>query len=73
MLTNQNTCSHYIKTCCFYLKIMIINKQGKLACPFHNKNYIGHITLLQQALNHGLILKNVHRAIKFKQSTCLEL
>ena len=31
------------------------------------KNYIVHIRSLKQALNHGLILKKVHRAIQFYQ------
>ena len=31
------------------------------------KNYVVHIKALKQALNHGLILKNVHRVIQFNQ------
>ena len=31
------------------------------------KNYIVHIRSLKQALNHGLILKKVHRVIQFYQ------
>ena len=31
------------------------------------KKYVDHIRSLKQELNHGLILKKVHRAIKFNQ------
>ena len=31
------------------------------------KNYVDHISSLKQALNHGLILKKVHRVTKFNQ------
>ena len=31
------------------------------------EKYVIHIRALKQALNHGLILKEVHRVIKFKQ------
>ena len=35
-------------------------------CNLHNKtNYVVHIRTLKQTLNHGLILKKVHR--KFNQ------
>ena len=34
----------------------------------HNKTeYVIQIRNLKQALNHGIILKNVHRVIKFNQ------
>ena len=34
----------------------------------HDKNeYVVYIRSLKQALNHGLVLKKVHRAIKFNQ------
>ena len=36
------------------------------------KKYVDHISSLKQALNHGLILKKVHRVIKFNQSACLK-
>ena len=42
-----------------------INKVDKLICNVENKrNYVLHITALKQALDHGLILKKVHRVIK---------
>ena len=52
---------------------MIINKVDKLICNVQNKrNYAVHITALKQALDHGLILKIVHRVIKFKQEEWLK-
>ena len=36
------------------------------------KNYVDHIGSLKQALNHGLALKKVHRAIKFNQRAWLK-
>ena len=37
------------------------------------KEYAIHIRNLKQALNHGLILKKVHRVIKFNQKVWLKL
>ena len=34
--------------------------------------YVIHMKSLKQALNHGLILKKVHRAIKFNQKAWLK-
>ena len=52
---------------------MKINKCSKLVCTFYDKeNYVIHIRALKQALNHGLVLKKVHRAIKFYQETWLK-
>ena len=36
------------------------------------KKYVIHIKALKQALNHGLKLKKVHRAIKFNQRAWLK-
>ena len=36
------------------------------------KNYVVHIRALKQALNHGLILKKVHRVIQFNQEAWLK-
>ena len=45
-----------------------INKCSKLVWNLHDKNnYVVHIRALKQALNHGLILKKVHRVIQFNQ------
>ena len=39
----------------------------------HNKeNYVIHIVSLKQALNHGLILKRVHKVIEFEQEAWLK-
>ena len=47
---------------------MEINKCKKLVCYIHDKKkYVVHIRSLKQALNHGLILKKVHRIIEFNQ------
>ena len=52
---------------------MKINKCEKLVCNTHNKeNYIIHIASLKQALNHGLILKRVHKVIEFEQEAWLK-
>ena len=45
-----------------------IKKCDELVCDVHEKkNYVVHIRSLKQALNHGLILKKVHRVIQFNQ------
>ena len=50
-----------------------IKKCNKLVCDFHDKkNYVVHIKALKQALNHGLILKKVHRVIQFNQKAWLK-
>ena len=46
-----------------------INNQTKLTVNFYDKaRYVVHIKLLQQALNHGLKFRKVHRVIEFEQS-----
>ena len=48
-------------------------KINKLACKVQNKeNYVIHIITLKQAIDHGLILKKVHRVIEFKQEAWLK-
>ena len=45
---------------------MKVEKVEKLVANLHNRNeYVIHIRNLKQALNHRLILKNVHRVINF--------
>ena len=45
---------------------MRIHKCNKLVCNLLDKNKcIVHIIALKDALNHGLVLKKVHRVIKF--------
>ena len=52
---------------------MEIGKVEKLVSNLNKKKkYIVHIKALDQALKHGLVLKKVHRAIKFEQSAWLE-
>ena len=57
----------------FLLERMKIDKCKKLVCNLYNKNnYIVHIRSLKQALNHGLILKKVHRVIQVNQEAWLK-
>ena len=52
---------------------MKIGKCKKLVCNLSDKkNYVVHIRSLKQALNHGLILKKVHRVIQFNQEAWLK-
>ena len=52
---------------------MKINKCSKLVCNLRDKNnYVVHIRSLKQALDHGLILKKVHRVIQFDQEAWLK-
>ena len=39
---------------------------------YNKKEYAIHIRALKQALNHGLILKKVHRVIQFNQKSWLK-
>ena len=52
---------------------MKIEKVEKLVANLHDKTeYVIHIRNLKQALNHGLVLKKVHRVIKFNQKSWLK-
>ena len=52
---------------------MKIDKGNKLVCNLYDKkDYVVPIRSLKQALNHGLILKKVHRVIQFNQKTRLK-
>ena len=52
---------------------MKIKKCNKLVCNLSDKNnYFVHIRTLKQALNHGLILKEVHKVIQFNQKAWLK-
>ena len=52
----------------FLPEIMKTEKVEKLVINLHDKTeYVIHIRNLKQALNHGLVLKKVHRVIKFNQ------
>ena len=62
----------YIVTCHFYLKKMKIDETQKLVCNLHDKKkYVVYISILKQALNHGLKLKKVHRVIEFNPEAWL--
>ena len=57
----------------FLRERMKIDKCKKLVCSLHDKkSYVVQIRSLKQALNHGLILKKVHRVIQFNQETWLK-
>ena len=50
-----------------------VNKVEKLICCIEDKEkYVIHIRVLKQALNHGLVLKKVHRVIQFNQKDWLK-
>ena len=50
-----------------------IEKVEKLVANLHDKTeYVIHIRNLKQALNHRLVLKKVHRVIKFNQNAWLK-
>ena len=50
-----------------------MNKCSKLVCTLYNKEkYVIHISALKEALNHGLVLKKVHRVIQFYQEVWLK-
>ena len=57
----------------FLTERMKINKCNTLVCNLYDKNnYAVHIRSLKQALDHGLILKKVYRAIQFNQEAWLK-
>ena len=50
-----------------------LEKVEKLVCSVEDKEkYVIHIRALKQALNHGLVLKDVHKVIKFNQEAWLK-
>ena len=52
---------------------MEIEKLEKLVVNLHDKTeYVIYIRNLKQALNHGLVLKKLHRIIKFSQNAWLK-
>ena len=52
---------------------MKTEKVEKLVANLHDKNeYVIHIKNLKQALNHGSVLKKVHRIIKFNKKAWLK-
>ena len=56
----------------FFPEKMVINYTKKLVCNLNDKkNYIVHINVLKQALDHGLKLRKVHGVIEFDQEAWL--
>ena len=52
---------------------MKIDKTQELVCNLRGKKkYVVHISILKQALNHGLKLKKMHRVIEFNQEAWLK-
>ena len=52
---------------------MEVENVEKLVINLHEKTeYIIHIRNLNQPLNHGLILRKIHRVIKFNQNAWLK-
>ena len=52
---------------------MEIDKGEKLLDNLHDKTeYVKHATNLKEALNHGFVLKKVHRMIKFNQNAWIK-
>ena len=50
-----------------------VNKVEKLIYNMEEKEkYVVHIKFLKQALNHGLVLKKLHRVIQFNQKNWLK-
>ena len=57
----------------FLSEKMEINRCKKLVRNlFNKKKYVTHINSLNQALNHGLQLKKIHRVIEFNQKVWLK-
>ena len=57
----------------FLTEIKKLRKVKKLVCGTEDKKkYVVHIRALKQALNHGLIVKRVHRVIQFNQKAWLK-
>ena len=49
-------------------KIRINGVEKLIPNLYYKRKYIVHIRALKQALDHGLVLENIHRCIEFKQS-----
>ena len=57
----------------FLSERMKIKKCNEVVLNLYDKEeYVVHIRTLKQALNHGMILKKVHRVIQFNQETWLK-
>ena len=56
----------------FLLERMKIEKVVKLVANLHDKINVIHISNFKKLLNHGLILKKVHRVIVFNKNAWLK-
>ena len=73
MLIIQVNCKNCIVTCHFLPETIKIDKTQKLVCTLRDKKKcVVHISILKQALNHGLKLKKVHRVTEFNQEAWLK-
>ena len=69
----KNLFNHHHKDLPFLPERNKIKKCNKLVCNIQDKKICcSHIRALKQALNHGLILKKVHRVIEFNQEAWLK-
>ena len=71
----------YPKNSLAFMKILYLadrkkkkNRKSKKACLWNTRQqkYAVHIRALKEALNHGLILRKVHRVIQFNQNVWLK-
>ena len=63
-LENLHNCHNDLS---FLRERIKIEKIQKLVANWHKTVYVIHIRNLKQALNHGLVLKKVHRVIKLNK------
>ena len=69
-----NTLKDFIKACDLpsLPERIKINKFNKLVCNLYEKKYVVHIRSLKQALDDGMILKEVYKLIQFNQEAWLK-
>ena len=73
MLNFQKICLLFIPFLPFLPERKKIKKINKLFCNiFDKENYVVHRRAIKQSLNHGLILKKVHKIIQFNQNEWLK-
>ena len=63
----------YLNDLPFMCGCMFIGRVEKLVPNlYYKKRYVIHVRALDQALKHGLVLEQIHRAIEFKQSAWMK-
>ena len=73
MFSILNNLHNLYKDLPFFPERMKIEKVEKLVAILYDQTeFIIHIRNLKQALNHGLVLKKVHRVITFNQKSGLK-